>query len=156
MLMLKNESGGEMFYATRESAGFDIAASEALIIPPGEWRLVPTGLRIIENAPLQDVSYGALQVTVLPELQIRPRSGLAVKFGITVLNTPSTIDADYRGEIRIPLINHSKVPFEVHVGDRIAQGICALVFHAPNITVRDTVRGEGGFGSTGGKTGLTS
>jgi dUTP pyrophosphatase len=96
-----------------------------------------------------------VEVDVLPELQIRPRSGLAAKFGITVLNTPSTIDADYRGEIKIPLINHSKQPFEVRMGDRVAQGVCALVFHAPNIPVRDVERGEGGFGSTGGKTGLT-
>lgn len=156
MLVLKNESGAEMFYATRESAGFDIAASEAVTIPPGEWRLVPTGLRIVENAPPQEMRLGSFQVTVLPELQIRPRSGLAVKFGITILNTPSTIDADYRGEIKIPIVNHSRVSFNVHPGDRIAQGVCALVFHAPNICVMDVVRGEGGFGSTGGKSGLTS
>ena len=155
MLVLRNDNGAAMFYATRESAGFDIAASEAVTIPAGEWRLVGTGLRIAENAAPQDVNLGGMTVSVLPELQIRPRSGLAVKFGITVLNSPSTIDADYRGEIRIPLVNHSKTVFEVQPGDRIAQGVCALVFHGPNISVRDVTRGDGGFGSTGGKTGLT-
>lgn len=155
MLSLTHEGAGEIFYATLESAGFDITASEERIIPPGEWRLVSTGLRITNSVGPQPLLVAGSALSVLPELQVRPRSGLAMRFGVTILNTPCTIDADYRGEIKIPLVNHGTQPFEIFRGDRIAQGVCALVFHAPNILVRDVVRGESGFGSTGGKMGLT-
>lgn len=150
MLVIKNERKDEIFYATRLSAGFDICAGENVTIPAGEWRVIGTGLRIVECSPVQSLSFGNLpQVAVLPELQIRPRSGLAARNGVTVLNTPSTIDADYRGEIKVTLVNHSKSEFVVNAGDRIAQGVCALIFQAPGVEVKDVERGTGGFGSTG-------
>lgn len=151
MLVLKNEKNAEIFYATRLSAGFDICSAEAATIEAGSWALLGTGLRIVESQAAQTISIGAGSppVTVIPELQIRPRSGLAAKHGITVLNTPSTIDADYRGEIKVTLINHSKTAFQVAPGDRIAQGVCALVVQLPGIAVKDVERGECGFGSTG-------
>lgn len=151
MLVIKNERNSEIFYATKLSAGFDICAGESVEIPAGEWRLIGTGLRITESVAATEVAMapGLPAVRVVPEMQIRPRSGLAAKHGITVLNTPSTIDADYRGEIKVTLINHSKSAFRVEPGDRIAQGVCALVFQAPGVAVRDVERGEGGFGSTG-------
>lgn len=155
MLTFRHEGKGEIFYATRHSAGFDICANENVKISAGRWALIGTGLRIVESAGLEDLKVGNVDVAVLPELQIRPRSGLAVKFGISVINSPSTIDADYRGEIKVALINHSTEEFEVHAGDRIAQGVCALVFHAPGLPVKDVERGAGGFGSTGGSQKLT-
>lgn len=151
MITLKNEGTGEIFYATRLSAGFDICANEELEILPGKWALIGTGLRITEtvNATTTSLGDGLPPVSILPELQIRPRSGLAFKQGITVLNSPATVDADYRGEIKVTLINHSSQAFQVKRGDRIAQGVCAFVFQAPQIAVRDVERGAGGFGSTG-------
>lgn len=125
-------------YATEGSSGLDLRASVDLIIPPGEWRAVPTGIRI-ELPP----GY---------EAQIRPRSGLALNYGVTVLNSPGTIDSDYRGEIRVILINHGKEPFEVKKGERIAQMVIAKVEKAETMEVEllnDTDRGEGGFGHTG-------
>ena len=127
-------------YATPLSAGMDIRAnlSESVVLKPLERKLIPTGLYIS-----------------LPEgyeAQMRPRSGLALKHGITLLNTPGTIDADYRGELKVNLINHGKAPFVVHDGDRIAQ---FLLMGTPKVemflcdTLDDTARGEGGFGSTG-------
>ena len=118
MLTFRHEGQGDIFYATRNSAGFDICANESVKILPGQRALVGTGLRIVESAGLETLKVGNFDVAVLPELQIRPRSGLAVKFGISVINSPSTIDADYRGEIKIALINHSAEEFEVHAGDR--------------------------------------
>lgn len=149
MLKFQHKGSGEMFYATRHSAGFDICSNEDTEIPAGKWKIIGTGLKIVESAAPESTKIGNLDVTLLPEMQIRPRSGLAAKFGITVLNTPSTIDADYRGEIKINLINHSNEPFAIKKGDRIAQGVCALVFHAPGIHIQDVERGTGGFGSTG-------
>jgi dUTP pyrophosphatase len=125
-------------YATADAAGLDLASAEALTIEPGAWRAVGTGLAI-ELAP------GF-------EAQVRPRSGLALKFGITVLNAPGTIDADYRGEIKAVLINHGKTPFVINVGDRIAQMVIAPVTRAEIEAVTslsDTTRGQGGFGHTG-------
>ena len=129
-------------YQTRASAGMDLPAAvpvdEPVIIPPGEWRLIPTGLAI-----------------ALPEgfeAQIRPRSGLAAKFGISCVNTPGTVDADYRGEMRVNLINHGKTPFTVNRGERIAQMIIAPVTQiswAEVTELDETERGAGGFGSTG-------
>ncbi|MGY3803626.1 dUTP diphosphatase [Pigmentibacter ruber] len=149
MLKLEHSGIGEIFYATSQSAGFDICANENTSIPPGEWRLIKTGLRIVESVSEQKLKVGNLDYQVIPEIQIRPRSGLALKQGITVLNSPSTIDADYRGEIMVTLINHSKVDFSVQVGDRIAQGVCALVLQLPGIHVKRVERGAGGFGSSG-------
>jgi dUTP pyrophosphatase len=125
---------------TASSAGLDLAAAvdDALVIPPGGRALVPTGFAI-----------------ALPpgyEGQVRPRSGLAVEFGVTVLNTPGTIDADYRGEIRVPLINHGAEAFTVTRGMRIAQLVVAAVAVVDLEEVDEldeTGRGESGFGSTG-------
>lgn len=129
-------------YQTAASAGLDLPAAvaedEPVTIPPGEWRLIPTGL----SMALPD-GY---------EAQIRPRSGLAAKFGISMVNTPGTVDADYRGEVKVNLINHGKEPFVVKRGERIAQMIVAPVTHiewAPVARLDETARGTGGFGSTG-------
>ena len=127
-------------YMTEHAAGMDVvAAVEAqLVIAPGERALVPTGIAI-----------------ALPEgyeAQIRPRSGLALKNGVTLANSPGTIDADYRGEIRIILINHGTEPFVVRRGDRIAQMVVApfsRVIWDLHQGLSDTARGSGGFGHTG-------
>ena len=127
-------------YQTAGSAGLDLQAniSEPMVLKAGEIALVPTGLAIA----LQD-GY---------EAQVRPRSGLALKNGITVLNSPGTIDSDYRGEISVILINHSKQDFTITCGLRIAQLVIAQYAVAKIIEVEElsaTNRGEGGFGSTG-------
>ncbi|MDR1974019.1 MAG: dUTP diphosphatase [Bacteroidales bacterium] len=127
-------------YQTVGAAGMDLMASleEALTIMPGDRALVPTGLSI-----------------ALPEgyeAQVRPRSGLAAKYGITALNSPGTIDADYRGEIKVILINHGKEPFVIQNGDRIAQMVVAKYERIEWTAVEeleDTKRGAGGFGHTG-------
>jgi dUTP pyrophosphatase len=125
-------------YKTVGSSGFDFSSVEDLVLKVGETALVKTGLsfEIPENL----------------EIQIRPRSGLALKHGVTVLNSPGTIDSDYRGEIQIILINHGKEDFKISVGDRIAQGVVARVEKVElQITdeVNQTERGSDGFGSTG-------
>jgi dUTP pyrophosphatase len=125
-------------YATAGAAGLDLRAAQPFTLKPGERALVPTGLAI-----------------ALPEgyeAQVRPRSGLAVKHGITVLNAPGTIDADYRGEIQVPLINHGEADFVIARGDRIAQMIIARVEQVELVEVEsldETARGTGGFGSSG-------
>ncbi len=129
-------------YATEQSAGMDLRANldEPVTLKPLERRLIPTGLHI------------ALPVGF--EAQVRPRSGLALKKGITVLNTPGTIDADYRGEIGVVLINLSQEDFVVNDGERIAQMVIARHEKADFIEVEvidETERGEGGYGHTGVK-----
>ena len=125
-------------YATPASAGVDLRASEGCVIPSGGRALVPTGLRI-----------------ALPEgyeAQVRPRSGLALEHGVTLPNSPGTIDADYRGEIGVILMNLGQEPFVVEPGDRIAQMVVAPVTRVAWSEVEEldaTERGEGGFGSTG-------
>lgn len=125
-------------YESAHAAGMDLRAAEDAILPPGGRALVATGFAI-----------------ALPEgfeAQVRPRSGLAAKHGVTVLNAPGTIDADYRGEIKVILINHSAEAFAVKRGDRIAQMIVAPVTQvrlAEAASLSDTRRGAGGFGSTG-------
>lgn len=129
-------------WQTAGAAGADLLAAVAveLILEPGERRVVPTGLCL-----------------ALPdgwEAQVRPRSGLAVRHGVTVLNAPGTIDADYRGELMVPLINHGREPFRVARGERIAQIVFAPVVRARFTVVgeldpAETARGAGGFGSTG-------
>ena len=129
-------------YATPQSAGMDLAAAvdAPVTLAPGAHAMIPTGLAI-----------------ALPngyEAQIRPRSGLAAKNLVTVLNTPGTIDADYRGEIKVILINHGKEPFTIERGMRIAQMVIARYEQAAwNIveSLDETTRGAGGFGSTGTK-----
>lgn len=125
-------------YATEGSSGMDIRASEAAVIKAGDRGCVPTGL--------------FLEMPEGCEAQIRPRSGLAFKYGVTVLNTPGTIDSDYRGEIKVILINLGKVDFAVEPGDRIAQMVFASVTKAELVRAAeldDTERSDGGFGSTG-------
>ncbi len=127
-------------YETAGSAGMDLraAVSEPLVIPPSGRALVPTGLAIA----LPD---GA-------EAQVRPRSGLAVKHGVTVLNAPGTVDSDYRGEIRVALVNLGAEPFAIERGERIAQLVVAAVAKARWVVrerLDETDRGAGGFGHTG-------
>jgi dUTP pyrophosphatase len=125
-------------YATAQAAGLDIVAAEDVLIAPGARHAVATGF--------------AIAIPEGYEVQVRPRSGLALKHGITCLNTPGTIDADYRGEIRIILANLGDAPFPVRRGDRIAQLVPAAVQRAAMAevtTLDETARGLGGFGSTG-------
>ena len=146
-LSFKNESTNpDPEYATAGSSGFDLRANlkEEVMLRPNEIAMIPTGLffEIPDNF----------------EIQVRPRSGLAAKYGVTVLNTPGTIDADYRGEIKVILINHKNETFVINHGDRIAQGVLAAVtaknyvnlIKVNNIS-ENTERGTGGFGSTGTK-----
>ena len=127
-------------YKTSGSAGADIRAflSSDLIIKPGEKNIIPTGL--------------FFEIPTGFEIQVRPRSGLAFKSGVTVLNSPGTIDSDYRGELCVILANFSSESFVVHNGDRIAQMVLAPVLQADfeiASTISETERGNGGFGSTG-------
>ena len=127
-------------YATAGSAGLDLVAAidGEITLAPGERRLVPTGIAIALPAGY--------------EAQVRPRSGLALKHGITVLNSPGTIDADYRGEVQVLLINHGQAPFVIKRGDRIAQMVVAPVTQIAWTIVEQldqTERGSGGYGSTG-------
>jgi dUTP pyrophosphatase len=125
-------------YSSGFAAGADLRSVEFYDIPPGQWRLVRTGL--------------AIALPEGTEAQVRPRSGLALRYGVTVLNAPGTIDSDYRGEIGALLINHGHGTFSITPGDRIAQLVIAHVTRAEFVEVKNlpsTERGEGGFGSTG-------
>ncbi|MCP3735274.1 dUTP diphosphatase [Sphingomonas sp. RP10(2022)] len=125
-------------YATAGAAGMDVVAAEELTLAPGARAAVATGF--------------ALAIPEGYEVQVRPRSGLALKHGITCLNTPGTIDSDYRGEVKVILANLGDAPFPIARGDRIAQLVPAPVQRATLESVDDlddTVRGSGGFGSTG-------
>lgn len=132
-------------YESEGASGFDIRASldSPIILAPLERALIPTGL------------YFGLPKNI--ELQIRPRSGLAAKNGVTVLNTPGTVDSDYRGEVKIILVNLSNETFQINHGDRIAQGVYAQSFGSGGYkmmktdSLDETTRGSGGFGSTGVK-----
>lgn len=129
-------------YATEHSAGMDLRAdlSEPVTISPLQRVLIPTGLYI--------------QLAEGTEAQIRPRSGLAFKHGITVLNTPGTIDADYRGEVKVLLVNLSDTPFTINPGERVAQMVVARyerVTLCPADSLEETERGDGGYGHTGVK-----
>lgn len=129
-------------YQTEHAAGLDLLAAvpedKPVVLAPGDRALVPTGL--------------AMALPAGYEAQVRPRSGLAVKHGVTVLNSPGTIDADYRGEIGVPLINHGREAFTIKRGERIAQMVVAPVVQISFETVGElpsSARGQGGFGSTG-------
>jgi dUTP pyrophosphatase len=129
-------------YQSAHAAGLDLVAAvpenAPLVLAPGQYALVPTGLSIALPAGF--------------EAQVRPRSGLAAKHGVTVLNAPGTVDADYRGEIGVLLINHGNEPFTITRGERIAQMVIASVVRAELVVVAalsQTDRGSGGFGSTG-------
>ena len=131
-------------YATDGAAGMDVLAAENLTLKIGQRHAVATGL--------------AVAIPQGYEIQVRPRSGLALKHGITVPNTPGTIDSDYRGELKVIMINHGADDFAIARGDRIAQLVLAPVTQATWEEVEeldDTVRGTGGFGSTGGHAKLT-
>jgi dUTP pyrophosphatase len=126
-------------YATSGAAGMDVVSAESVTIACGARHAVATGL--------------ALAIPAGYEIQVRPRSGLALKHGITVPNTPGTIDSDYRGELKVILINHGTEPFPIARGDRVAQLVLAPVVQAAWAEVDEldaTTRGDGGFGSTGG------
>lgn len=135
-------AGGESLplpsYETAGAAGMDLRAAEPIVLKPGARCLMPVGFAI-----------------ALPpgyEAQVRPRSGLAVKHGVTVLNAPGTIDSDYRGEIKVPLINHGDTDFTIARGDRIAQLVIAAVTQAvwtETASLEATARGAAGFGSSG-------
>jgi len=132
-------------YATEGAAGMDVVSAEDVTIQPGARHAVATGLAMA-------IPYGF-------EIQVRPRSGLALKHGITVPNTPGTIDSDYRGELKVILINHGDTAFEIQRGDRVAQLVLAPVTRATWLEadeLDETARGEGGFGSTGGVVALGS
>ncbi len=138
-----NESDNEdPQYKTDGASGFDLRANSEEVIPAGSYATIPTGLFF-------HIPYGF-------EIQVRPRSGLAAKHGVTVLNSPGTIDADYRGELKVILTNHGEQDFDISKGDRIAQGVVATVTASNIIKLNrvdeintDTNRGDGGFGSTG-------
>ena len=127
-------------YMTDHAAGMDLCAAvaETVTLAPGESLLIPTGLKIAVPAGY--------------EAQIRPRSGLAARHGVTLLNAPGTVDADYRGQVCVVVVNHGREPFVVHRGDRIAQMVIAPVSRVEVEEVAeldDTARSEGGFGHTG-------
>ncbi|MFN5983319.1 MAG: dUTP diphosphatase [Fluviicola sp.] len=142
-IRIVNKSTNELpAYATAGAAGLDIRANltESIVLKPFERRLIPTGL--------------FLEIPDGYEVQVRPRSGLAFKHGITVLNSPGTIDADYRGEVGVLLINLSQEDFEITHGERVAQIVVAPYVQANWIAseaLSETDRGAGGFGSTGKK-----
>ncbi|WP_260924786.1 dUTP diphosphatase [Novosphingobium sp. 9] len=126
-------------YATSGAAGMDVVSAEDVTLAPGARHAVATGLAFA-------IPHGF-------EIQVRPRSGLALKHGISVPNAPGTIDSDYRGELKVILINHGAEPFAIVRGDRVAQLVLAPVSRASWMEVEEldaTDRGEGGFGSTGG------
>jgi dUTP pyrophosphatase len=125
-------------YESEGAAGMDLRAAEDAVLGPGERVLMPTGFAVALPAHF--------------EIQVRPRSGLAVKHGVTVLNSPGTIDSDYRGEIKVPLINHGVTDFAIKRGDRIAQMVMAPIVRAMLSEVEalaETARGDRGFGSSG-------
>jgi dUTP pyrophosphatase len=125
-------------YATADAAGLDIASAEDLTLEPGARHAFATGF--------------AIEIPPGYEVQVRPRSGLAIRHGITCLNTPGTIDSDYRGEVKVILINLGSEPFPVARGERIAQLVPAPVLRAhfsEETSLAETARGSGGFGSTG-------
>lgn len=125
-------------YQTQDAAGMDLVAAEEKTLGPGQRAAIGTGL--------------ALEIPPGFEGQVRPRSGLALRHGVTVLNSPGTIDADYRGELKVLLANFSEEPFVVHVGDRVAQLVVAPVIRVElelSSSLSHTDRQGGGFGSTG-------
>ena len=137
----------DLAYATKNSAGFDIRANESGILNPKQIKIIPTGMFI---KPTKSLFWRVMSKWMVPELQIRPRSGLAAKNWVSVANTPGTIDFDYPQEIMVILINHGEFPFSYKKGDRIAQGVVSLVFRAGGVKVPKTKR-TSGLGSTGVK-----
>ncbi len=137
-----SEGACKPIYKTKGAAGADVCAfiTDDVVISPGEYKLIPTGL--------------FFEIPECYEIQVRPRSGLAFNYGVTVLNTPGTIDSDYRGELKVLLINHGKNDFVIHNEDRIAQIVVASAIQADFDVIEmseisATERGQNGFGSTG-------
>ena len=125
-------------YAHEKDAGMDLYSVVDYMLQPGEHKVISTGLSV-------EIPNGY-------EMQVRPKSGIAAKYAVTVLNTPGTVDAPYRGEVGVIMINHSKVPYEIKKGEKIAQAVFNQIAYAKIELVdelSDTSRGEGGFGSTG-------
>ena len=138
--IINNSNNPNPKYQTKSSAGMDLMAflDDPIIIESGQWKLISTGIYI--------------KLPTGFEAQVRPRSGLAFKKGVTVLNSPGTIDADYRGDIGVILINHSNEEFIIHNGDRIAQLVISKfekVYWNCSNEISSTTRGDSGFGSTG-------
>lgn len=144
-----DKSWGELNYKHTDDSGFDIRAAikDPITLNPGEYALISNGIKIEFEGPFPfgpEIGY---------EIQVRPRSGLAAKHGISIVNTPGTVDFGYRGELKTTVINLGTEPFVIQPGDRIAQAVICPVIH-PEIVVTDSVtnnttRGTGGFGSTG-------
>ncbi len=137
-IKLLNENAKIPVRSTEHSSGFDIFSAEETILKAKSFKLISTGF--------------SLEMPPFIEAQVRPRSGLAVKNGITVLNSPGTIDADYRGEVKVILINHSDIDFKIEIGTRIAQLVFAKVIETEfeiSDQLNESTRGVGGFGSTG-------
>jgi dUTP pyrophosphatase len=137
---LDNFSGDLPQYESIAASGFDLRAqvTETICLEPGQRTLVPTGL--------------AFEIPIGYEIQIRPRSGLAVRQGLSMVNTPGTIDADYRGEVKVIVINHGQEAIKIENHERIAQAVLCPIFQAEfeeKSELSDTSRGAGGFGSTG-------
>ena len=144
-----DKSWGELGYKHADDSGFDLRAAikEPMVLKPGEYRLIDNGIKIEFEGPFplgDDFTY---------EIQVRPRSGLAAKFGICVTNTPGTVDFGYRGELKTNLVNLGKEDFVINPGDRIAQAVVCPVIKAHIVAVQavqaETSRGAGGFGSSG-------
>ena len=140
IIQVSSSSGQFPRYSSEGASGADLAAyiETPITLAPGSYKLVPTGVRVAIPSGYEG--------------QVRPRSGLAARNGITILNTPGTIDSDYRGEIKVILINLGSEPFTINPGDRIAQLVFSPVVHArfsEQKQLEETARGEGGFGSTG-------
>ena len=146
-----DKSWGELGYKHADDSGFDLRAaiSEPITLKPGEYRLIDNGIKIEFQGPFP------LDDNFIYEIQVRPRSGLAAKFGICVTNTPGTVDFGYRGELKTNLINLGTEDFIINPGDRIAQAVVCPVLKAQIVAVeavnQSTDRGAGGFGSTGSK-----
>ncbi|MBQ7412733.1 MAG: dUTP diphosphatase [Alphaproteobacteria bacterium] len=146
-----DKNWGELAYKHTDDSGFDLRAAitEPIILHPGEYRLIDNGIKIEFQGPFP------LSDDFIYEIQVRPRSGLAAKYGICVTNTPGTVDFGYRGELKTNLVNLGKEDFIINPGDRIAQAVVCPVLKAVLATVEtvntETTRGAGGFGSTGQK-----
>jgi len=144
-----DKNWGELTYKHADDSGFDLRAAikEPIVLKPGEYRLIDNGIKIEFQGPFP------LDDNFTYEIQVRPRSGLAAKFGIGITNTPGTVDFGYRGELKTNLVNLGSEDFVINPGDRIAQAVVCPVLKAHIISVEavssDTSRGAGGFGSTG-------
>ncbi len=144
-----DKNWGELAYKHTDDSGFDLRAAikESITLKPGEYRLIDNGIKIEFQGPFP------LDENFIYEIQVRPRSGLAAKFGICVTNTPGTVDFGYRGELKTNLVNLGKEDFVINPGDRIAQAVVCPVLKPILLETQavncETSRGAGGFGSTG-------